>query len=98
MTDTLKVNEDLKLACQDMWDTYKKLDLEEFKDLESKLEFVIGSYEWDKNPIGLHEVGAYALDKLKAYKKEKPRKVNKKIIDKSGKAILAYEELNVATA
>jgi hypothetical protein len=50
-------------------------------EIQSKLEFVVGSYDFDKNPVGLYEIGADALGILKEIKKKSPKKVDKKIID-----------------
>lgn len=89
---TLKINEKLKLSCEDVLATFEKLNLEEFKDVQSRLQWCIGSYEFDKNPVGLNEYGTIALEQLKAFKKDHPRKVTKKLIEALEKATLAYQK------
>jgi hypothetical protein len=71
----------LKAACQDAYVAFDKLKSEDFADIKSKLEFCIGSYEFDQNPAGLHEFGEKALGLLKEVKEKSPRKVNKKVIE-----------------
>lgn len=68
-------------ACEDAVQVFTKLNIEEYNDIRSKLEYCIGSYDYDKNPSGLYEYGAIALSELKSFKAANPRKVNKKIIE-----------------
>lgn len=68
-------------ACEDAVQVFTKLNVEEQNEIKSKLEYCIGSYDYDKNPVGLIEYGKIALEELKSFKKQNPRKVNKKIID-----------------
>lgn len=75
-------SEKLKQACQLAKETFESLKNPEFKEIISKLEFVIGSYEFDKNPIGLVEFGKISLDMLKEIKKKSPRKFSKEVITK----------------
>ena len=72
--------ENLRNACEAAAQAFTKLKLETYADLQSKLEFCIGSYDNDKNPSGLIEFGDIALNELKAFKAKNPRKVNKKIL------------------
>jgi hypothetical protein len=72
--------EKLRNACQAANQVFAKLNIEEYADLQSKLEYCIGSYDHDKNPSGLVEYGKVALDELKSFKAQNPRKVNKKVI------------------
>lgn len=67
-------------ACEAATLVFAKLPNEEFAEIQSKLEYCIGSYDHDKNPSGLIEYGEIALNQLKAYKEKFPRKVNKKVI------------------
>ena len=92
MKTTLKNNEKLKKSCTDAVSTLEKLNLEQFQDTLSRLKWCIGSYEFDKNPIGLNELGQVALKDLKAFKKENPRKVTKKVIEGLEKSLLTYQE------
>jgi hypothetical protein len=75
-------SEKLRDACQLALDTFKKIKNPEFNEISSKLEFVIGSYNYDKNPIGLIEFGKIALEVLKEIKKKNPRKFGKEVIAK----------------
>ncbi len=68
-------------ACEEAVGVFTKLKVEDYNDIQSKLEYCIGSYNHDKNPIGLYEYGAVALSELKSFKAANPRKVNKKIIE-----------------
>ncbi len=67
-------------ACEEAIKVFEKLNIEKQTEIISKLEYCIGSYDYDKNPTGLYEFGEIALNELKAYKKKNPRKINKKII------------------
>ena len=76
MTNTEKIRN----ACEAATQAFAKINVESYNDLQSKLEYCIGSYDYDKNPEGLYEYGKVALEELKAFKVQNPRKVNKKII------------------
>jgi len=80
-------NEKIRNACAAAVQTFTKLKKEEFAELQSKLEFCIGSYDYDKNPVGLIEYGKKALEELNAFKASNPRKVNKKIIAELEKSL-----------
>ena len=77
MTNTEK----FRNACQEATYAFAKIKNEEHKEIIANLEYCIGSYDFDKNPSGLIKYGEVALNELKAFKKQNPRKVNKKIID-----------------
>lgn len=85
-----EINEKLKKSCQEALQVITKLDRKEFAEIRSKLEFVIGSYEYDKNPVGLHEFGVKALQVLTNLKKKEPRKVNAKVLENLEKSIQQY--------
>jgi hypothetical protein len=87
-----QVNENLKKNCENAVLAFQKLNKEEFNEIQSKLEWCLGSYDYDKNPEGLFEYGIKSLDTLKKVKTKEPRKVNKKVIDGLEKAILSYNE------
>jgi len=80
-------NERLEQACKAAHDKLEKLNKEELEGVRSKLEWCIGSYNHDKNPSGLIEAGNEALAALKAFKKQKPRMVSKKLIEDLEKAL-----------
>lgn len=87
-----QVNEKLKKSCKEAVVAFQKLNTEEYTELQSKLEWCLGSYEYDNNPTGLFEYGIKSLETLKSIKAKQPRKVNKKVIDSLEKAILQYNE------
>ena len=72
--------EKFRNACEAASQVLAKLNKDEYNDLQSKLEYCIGSYDYDKNPVGLVEYGEIAIRELKAFKAQNPRKVNQKII------------------
>jgi len=87
-----QVNEKLKQSCQEAIVAFQKLNDENFADIQSKLEWCIGSYEFDKNPAGLHEYGSKSLEVLKSVKEKQPRKVTKKVIDGLEKALTGFSQ------
>lgn len=72
----------LRDACQEAILAFKKINQPEFADVISKLDFCIGSYNFDKNPVGLVEYGHLALELLKEVKKHNPRKVSQTLVKK----------------
>lgn len=93
MTKTaLKINDKLKKSCEAAVVSFDKLELDEFNDVRNRLQWCIGSYEFDKNPEGLNDFGKLALQALKAFKEENPRKVTKKVIDALESASKAYDQ------
>ncbi len=79
--------EKIRSACEAAVQAFARLNKKEYTEIKSKLEYCIGSYDYDKNPSGLIEYGQKALDELKAFKARNPRKVNKKIINDLEKSI-----------
>ncbi len=86
MSDT-KQNQKIEKACDAALEKFQKMGLDKFSDIQSKLEYVLGSYRYDGNPVGLYEVGDLALKALKKIKKENPRLVSQKIVDDLEKAL-----------
>jgi len=76
----MKNTEKFRNACEAASQVFTKLKVEDFSELKSKLDYCIGSYDYDKNPVGLYEIGMAALKELEAFKAKNPRKVNKKVI------------------
>lgn len=76
MTNTEK----LRNACEAATATFVKINNEAYADLQSNLQYCIGSYDHDKNPSGLKKYGKIALKELNAFKAKNPRKVTKKVI------------------
>ena len=74
-------DEKLRNACFAAFEFFQKLGDPNYATIQSKLEFVVGSYDYDKNPVGLFEIGTLALEDMKEIKKKSPRKVAKKLID-----------------
>jgi hypothetical protein len=70
----------LRDACELAAQTFRKINHADFHEIVSKLEFCIGSYNFDKNPAGLVEYGHKALGLLKEIKKKQPRKISKEVI------------------
>lgn len=87
-----EINEKLKKSCQEALVAMQKLNSEETTEIQSKLEWCIGSYDFDKNPAGLHEMGLVSLNMLKDIKQKQPRKVTKKVIDGLEKSIKFYSQ------
>jgi hypothetical protein len=82
-----KQNQKIEKACEAALEKFQKLGLDKFSDIQSKLEYVLGSYRYDGNPVGLFEIGSLALKALNKIKKEKPRLVSQKIVDDLEKAL-----------
>lgn len=82
-------NKDTKIraACELAFITFQKIDNPKYVEIKSKLEYVIGSYDFDKNPIGLYEIGALALPILKKAKDKYGRKITKKLLADLEKAL-----------
>jgi hypothetical protein len=70
----------LRDACKLALQAFQKLKQPEFGDIIAKLEFCIGSYNFDKNPAGLVEYGFKAMGILKEVKKKFPRKVSAEVL------------------
>lgn len=83
----MTVNQKLEKACKDALAQFEKIGDEKFYDIRSKLEFVLGSYGFDGNPIGLYEYAKKSSEELKKFKKTNPRKVPKQLLDSMEKAI-----------
>jgi hypothetical protein len=82
-----QANENLRKSCEEAVVAFQKLNNQAYSDIQSKLEWCIGSYDFDKNPYGLQEYGSQSLETLKKVKAKEPRKVNKKVIEGLEKAL-----------
>ena len=82
-------NKDAKIraACELAFTTFQKIDNPKFADIKGKLEYVIGSYDFDKNPVGLYEIGGLALTVLQKAKEKYGRKITKKLLTDLEKAL-----------
>jgi hypothetical protein len=87
-----QVHENLKKSCQDALLALQKLNKEEYREILSKLEWCLGSFEHDHNPTGLFEYGIKSLDILKNVKTRQPKLVTKKVIDNLEKSILSFSD------
>ena len=72
--------EKLRNACLNATTAFSKLNDPAYKDIQSKLEYCIGSFDFDKNPSGLYDAASEAYQSLQQAKQKYPRKFNKKII------------------
>ena len=73
-------SERLRDACELAVQAFRKFNHSDFNDIINKLDFCIGSYNFDKNPAGLVEYGYKALGMLKEIKKNHPKKVAKTVL------------------
>jgi hypothetical protein len=82
-------NQDDKLrdACFEAYLFFETLGDPLYSEIKSKLEYVIGSYNFDNNPVGLFEIGEIALKNLKEIRRKSPKKVNKNVIDELEKSL-----------
>jgi len=72
----------LRDACQQAVLAFRKINQPEFEDIIAKLDFCIGSYNFDKNPVGLVEYGHIALELLNEVRKNNPKKVSQTLVKK----------------
>ncbi|MBS1578600.1 MAG: hypothetical protein JST29_03025 [Bacteroidetes bacterium] len=77
----------IRNACFKAFETFQKINDPAYTEIQSKLGYVIGSYDFDKNPIGLYEFGEIALPVLKKIKEENTKRVTKQIITDLEKAL-----------
>ncbi len=82
-------DEKIRTACFQAFETFQKIGDPKNDEIQSKLEFVVGSYDYDKNPIGLYEIGKLALPKLTKIKEKNSKLVTKKLLTDLKKALKA---------
>jgi len=80
----------LEKACKDVVAKLQKMENGQHQELREKLEWCIGSYNYDKNPEGMVEYGKKASGALKEIREESPRKVSKKLVDDLDKALARF--------
>ena len=78
---------ELAKQCQQVAAKLDKMEGQQYQEVKEKLEWCLGSYNYDKNPEGLAEYGKQAAEKLKEARQEKPRQVSQKLIDDLEKAL-----------
>jgi len=88
----MSVNPKLEKACKDALAQFEKIGDEKYYDIRSKLEFVLGSYGFDGNPVGLYEYAKKSAAMLKKYKEKHPRQISKKMLDSIEKAVEDYKK------
>ena len=88
----MTVNDKLEKACKDALAQFEKLGDEQFYEIRSKLEFVLGSYGFDGNPVGLYEFAEKSSILLKKYKTKNPKKVPQKLLEAIDKAVAAFKK------
>ncbi|PKQ63206.1 hypothetical protein BZG02_10670 [Labilibaculum filiforme] len=81
-------DEALRDVCQEALECLNKPGNANHDELKSKLEYVIGSYNYDKNPVGLYEIGNQALVVLEEISATKPRKVKKTLLKNLKESLL----------
>ncbi len=81
-------SEKLRNACFKAFETFKKISDPANDEIQSKLEFVVGSYDFDQNPVGLYEFGKKALKILKKIKEKETKKVTKLLLTDLEKALV----------
>jgi hypothetical protein len=69
----------IEKVCIEAKEKLEKLGVEQ--KVQEELQWVLGSYNYDNNPVGLYEIGSKALEVLKDVKKGAPKKVSQKLID-----------------
>ena len=86
-TSATKVSADdrIEKVCVDAFNKLKDLNLDQA--LQNDIEWCIGSYRADKNPIGLYSVAERALILLKTEKDKKTKGVAAKLINDIEKAL-----------
>jgi hypothetical protein len=77
----LNQGDQVRNACQAAAEAFRKLDKPDYSDIISRLEFCIGSYDFDQNPVGLFEHARIAHQMLSEIKKVSPRKISKKLLE-----------------
>jgi len=86
-------NEELRDVCVEALACLNKPGNVEYDELKSKLGYVIGSYNYDKNPSGLFEIGNLALTALEEISAKKPRKVKKTLLKNLKESLLQKVEV-----
>jgi hypothetical protein len=80
-------DDELRDACFEAYLIFETIGDPTYSEIKSKLEYVVGSYNYDKNPVGLFEIGGIALKQLKDIRKKSPKAVNKKVVDDLEKSL-----------
>ena len=81
---------ELAKQCQQVAAKFENMDGSQYAEIKEKLEWCLGSYNYDKNPAGLVDYGKQAVTKLKEARSEKPRQVPQKLIGDLEKALAKF--------
>jgi hypothetical protein len=79
---------DIEKACTSALAKLKALDVE--PQLQADIEWCLGSYSHDKNPIGLYEMGERALEVFKLQLDKKTKGVTAKMIADLEKTVKSH--------
>ncbi|MCU0358241.1 MAG: hypothetical protein MUE95_11745 [Cyclobacteriaceae bacterium] len=82
---TAKAGVSIDQACESALDKLKNLSIE--PQLQSDIEWCLGSYRFDGNPVGLFQNGARALEVLAAARAKSAKAVPAKLITDLQKAL-----------
>jgi len=89
-----KTHDKIEKACIDAKLKFEEIGDLKYSDIRSKLEFVLGSYAFDRNPVGLYEIGTQALFLLQKHHETNAKQVPKKLITDLEKALASQHSLN----
>jgi hypothetical protein len=81
----LSSSDKIEKACEDALALLKKLDIDH--QLQRDIEWCLGSYRSDKNPVGLYDMAERALGVLQDAKASKAKGVTSKSVTDLEKAI-----------
>ena len=81
---------ELAKQCQQVAAKLDKMEGQQFQEIKEKLEWCLGSYNYDKNPAGLADYGKQAIEKLKEARQENSRQISQKMIDDLEKALAKF--------
>jgi hypothetical protein len=79
----------IEKACEDAVQLLKKLDIDQ--QLQRDIEWCLGSYRSDKNPVGLYDMAVRALVVLQDAKAKKVKGITSKSVTDLEKAIQGRE-------
>ncbi|PWJ44146.1 hypothetical protein [Sediminitomix flava] len=87
-------NQLIEQACVEALEKFKKTKKNDYTPIIEKIEFLLGSYRYDRNPVGLYEVAEESLSEFKKMRQKNARSVAKKLVENLNKAISTREALN----
>jgi hypothetical protein len=75
----------IELVCEEILQKLQALQIE--PGLQADIQWCLGSYRHDKNPVGLYQMAERALPLLRKQKEKKPRTVSARLIANVEKAL-----------